>query len=165
MHIHETSIIPSPLHKVHNKRQVSAPQGSARQRKRKWWGHKMKLFWSPHSVSFHSSWNRVLSAAFSDLLRLQLPLNLLYFGTNKNGVIMLPTKLAFFLGSRNKKKISFLILIKAISSCYTINPLLTKVVHSKWLDIDWMNRMNEMMNEMINEMNENCWIDEPWLCP
>ena len=61
------------------------------------------------------------------------------------------------------KKISFLILIKAISSCYTINPLLTKVVHSKWLDIDWMNRMNEMMNEMINEMNENCWIDEPWL--
>ena len=43
----------------------------------------MKLFLSPHSVSFHSNWNRVLSAAFSDLLRLQLPLNLLYFGTNK----------------------------------------------------------------------------------
>ena len=146
MHIHETSIIPSPLHKVHNKRQVSAPQGSARQRKRKWWGHKMKLFWSPHSVSFHSSWNRVLSAAFSDLLRLQLPLNLLYFGTNKNGVIMLPTKLAFFLGSRNKKKfLSWFLLKRYLLVIQEILYWQRLFIQNGWILIEWTEWMKWWM--------------------
>ena len=53
--------------------------------------------------------------------------------TNLKGLcIVLQTQLAFLPGTRNK---SFLILNKALSFCYLLNRLLTKLVWLRWLDI------------------------------
>ena len=52
------------------------------------------------------------------------------------GFVLLQTQMAFFPGSRNtKRKLSFLILIKAKSVGNMISPLLIKLVRSRWLDI------------------------------
>ena len=52
------------------------------------------------------------------------------------GFVLLQTQMGFFPGSRNtKRKLSFLILIKAKSVGNMISPLLIKLVRPRWLDI------------------------------